>query len=196
MSDCLGHLQDKHGGSQYVLSFVDCVPGLVDEEGPSSGRLWDSCGCLTVPRGRVPFGTQVSCPQGPISPSGAPGGSASSAVVVCVPGYGHCAAHASAHFNPCVGGAPEECFPRDTPSCGLTDPCRISIASGVTILGGEPPLEQSPDILIHDPVFPDVAEEDEIDILGADPDVPIPVLRPPPVVRQFSWLREEWGLGW
>ena len=57
---------------------------------------------------------------------------------------------------------PEECFPRDTPSLGLTDPHRVSFASGVTILSGEPPLKQSPDILIHDPVCPDITEEDKM----------------------------------
>ena len=79
------------------------------------------------------------------------------------------------------------------PSRGLTDPRRVSFASGVTILGGRPPLEQSPDILIHDPFCADVTEEDEMDILGAEPDVPIAVLRPPPGFRQFSSPREEWG---
>ena len=37
---------------------------------------------------------------------GGGGGSTSSAVIVRRAGYGHRAAHASAHFNPCVGGAP------------------------------------------------------------------------------------------
>ena len=168
------------------------------DDSPSSGRLWHSCGYPTVPRGPVPFGTQVSCLQGPISPSGTPGGggSTSSAVIVHGPGYGHRAAHTSVHFHSCIGGAPgqvpEECFPHDTPSRGLTDPRRISFASGITILGGEPPLEQSPDILIHDPVCPDITEADKMDIVSAERDVPIPVLRPPPGFRQFSWPRGEW----
>ena len=80
-----------------------------------------------------------------------------------------------------------------TPSRGLTDPHRVSFASGVTVLGGEPPLEQSPDIQIHDPVCPDITEEDEMDSMNAVPDVPIPVLQPPPGFRQISWPREEWG---
>ena len=54
-------------------------------------------------------------------------------------------------------------------------------------------LEKSPDILIHDPVCPEIAEEDEIDIVSAETDVPIPVLRPPPGIRNLSWPREEWG---
>ena len=55
---------------------------------------------------------------------------------------------------------------------------RVSFASGVTILGGEPPLPQSPDILIHAPVCPDITEEDQMDILSVETDVPIPVLHP------------------
>ena len=65
--------------------------------------------------------------------------------------------------------------------------------SGVTILGGEPSLEQSPDIQIHDPVCPDITEDDQMDIINAEPDVHVPILRPPPGFRQLSWPREEWG---
>ena len=36
---------------------------------------------------------------------GGGGGSTSSAVVVRGLGYGHCAAHTSAHFHSCIGGA-------------------------------------------------------------------------------------------
>ena len=68
----------------------------------------------------------------------------------------------------------------------------VSFASGVTILGGEPSLEQSPDIRIHDPVCPDITEDDEMDIMNAELDVPIPVLGPPGF-RQFSWPQEKWG---
>ena len=88
---------------------------------------------------------------------------------------------------------PDEYFPHVTPSRGLTDPRRVSFTSCATILGGEPPLEQSPDILLHDPVCPDVTEIDGMDILDAEPDVPITVPHPPPGFRQFSWPREEWG---
>ena len=73
VSDCLGQFAWQARGfavcrlEEYseVFPSVDCAPGLVDD-GTSSGRLWDSCGCPTVPRGRVPFGTQVSCLRGPI----------------------------------------------------------------------------------------------------------------------------------
>ena len=86
-------------------------------------------------------------------------------------------------------------------SWGPADPLRISFASGVTVLGGDPTLEQSPDqipvdrpdIQIHDPVCPDIPEEGDMDISIAEPDVPIPVLQPPPGFLHFSWLREEWG---
>ena len=67
-----------------------------------------------------------------------------------------------------------------------------SFASGVTVLGDDPLLEQSPDIRIHAPVCPDVAEDDDIDSVDADDDidsvdaVPVPVLRPPPGFEKFS----------
>ena len=54
-------------------------------------------------------GTQVSCLQGSISPSGTPGGGGGStypAVIVRSPGYGHRAAGASAYIDPGVGSVP------------------------------------------------------------------------------------------
>ena len=54
-------------------------------------------------------------------------------------------------------------------------------------------MEKSPNILIHDPVCPEIAEDDEMDIVRAETDLPIPVIRPPPGFRKFSWPREEWG---
>ena len=176
---------------------MDGAPGLVDDI-PSSGRLWNSCGCPTVPRGPMLFGTQVSCLQGPISPSGAPGG----VLPWLISFVGRAMAIAQlTHLLisiPALGAAsgqvPEECFLRGTPSHGLTDPRHVLFASGVTILGGEPPLKQSPDILIHESVCPDITKEDKMDIVSAETDVPIPVLRPPPGFRQFSWPRDEWGL--
>ena len=56
MSDCLGHLQDKHAGSQYVAlknMAKFSPPWTVPRD------LWMTAGF---------FGTQVSCLQGPISP--------------------------------------------------------------------------------------------------------------------------------
>ena len=55
---------------------------------------------------------------------------------------------------------PEECFPHGPLSRGPVDPRRVSFASGVTVMGGDPTLEQSPDqipvdrpdIQIHNPV--------------------------------------------
>ena len=61
---------------------------------------------------------------------------------------------------PASGAAPgqvlEQCFLCCMPSRGLTDPHRVSFASDVTVLGGEPPVEKSPDILIHDPGCPEM----------------------------------------
>ena len=45
-------------------------------------------------------------------------------------------------------------------------------------------MEKSPDILIHDPVSPEIVEEDEMDIVSAETDVPIVSAETP---------REEWG---
>ena len=41
-------------------------------------------------------------------------------------------------------------------------------------------MEKSPDILIYDPVCPEIAEDDEMDFVRAETDVPIPVIRLPP----------------
>ena len=99
------------------------------------------------------------------------------------------------------GEVPEEYFPHGPLSRGAADPRHVSFASGVTVLGGEPTLEQSPDqipvdrpdIQIHDPVCPDIPEEGDIDISIAEPDVPIPVLRPPPGFCNFHG-RGTYGL--
>ena len=64
------------------------------------------------------------------------------------------------------GEVPEECFPSVPLSRGSADPHRVSFAGAVTVLGVDPALEQSPvhmpvdhpDIRIHDPVCPDMAE--------------------------------------
>ena len=47
--------------------------------------------------------------------------------------------------------------------------------------------------MLPDPVCPEFAKEDEMDIASAETDVPIPVVRPPSGFRQFLWPREEWG---
>ena len=153
----------------------------------------------------MPFDTQVSCMQGPISPSGPLGGGGVFPRLLSFV----CRAMAIApqltnlHISIPASGAPPGgggggcrrsafCL-RVTPLRGLTDPRRVSFASGVTILGSEPALEQSPVIQIHDPVCPDITVKDEMDSTKAEPDVPIPDLRPPPGFRQFSCPREEWG---
>ena len=100
------------------------------------------------------------------------------------------------------GEVPEDCFPHGLLSQGPADPHRVSFTSGVTVLGGETTLEQSPDqipvdrpdVQLHDPVCPDIPEDGDMDISIAEPDVPITVLQPPPGFLHFSWLREEWEL--
>ena len=91
------------------------------------------------------------------------------------------------------GKVPEECFPPSVSSRGLTDPRRVSFASGVMVLGDDPILEQSPDILIHAPICPDVTEAEERDSVEEVLAMTIPVPRPPPGFEKFSWPREEWG---
>ena len=102
VSDCLEHLQDKHGGSQYVAlkniaKFFP--PWTVPQD------LW-----MTALRPDV-SGIAVDAHTSIVStrthfPIWHSGGSTVSAVFVHVSGYGHRGAHASAHFHSCVGGAP------------------------------------------------------------------------------------------
>ena len=81
------------------------------------------------------------------------------------------------------GEVPEECFPRGVLSRGMTDPRCVPFASGVTVLGDDPLLEQSLDIRIHVPVCPDVVEDDDMDSVEALLDVPVHVFQPPPPPR-------------
>ena len=80
---------------------------------------------------------------------------------------------------------PEECFPFSVSFRGLTDPRRVSCASGVTVLGDDPILEQSPDILIHAPVCPDVTEAEEMDSVDEVLDMTIPFPDPLQDLRDF-----------
>ena len=178
---------------------MDGDTGLV-ADGPLTRRLWDSGVCSTVPRVQMPFGPQVSRLQGPISTSSAPGGGGGvlprllsfvtramavaqlTNLYISIPASG---------ASP--GEVPEECFQRVVPSQGLTDPRRVSFASGITVLGDDPLSEQSPDITIHAPVCPDVAEDDDMDGVEAVLDVAVPILRPPPAFEKCSWPQEKWG---
>ena len=112
VSDCLGQLHDKHGGSHYI-AFKNMaklfppwtVTPLADD--PSTRRLWDSGGCSPVPRVQMPIGPQVLRLQGPISTSSAPGGGGASPIaILCDPHYGCCAADESTHIDSGVGGVP------------------------------------------------------------------------------------------
>ena len=93
------------------------------------------------------------------------------------------------------GQVPAECFPGGTSSQGLTSPRRVSFASNVTLLGGAPPLVNSPDIILHEPLRPEIVDEDDMDTGCATTDTPAPIIRPPPGFQQFSWPREEWNIG-
>ena len=207
VSDCLGHLQDKHAGSQYVTlkNMAKFFPSwtlprdlwLTALHPDISGiavdvRLFHGAGCRLVHKYRTyedPF-------SHPALRGG--GGGVLPRLLSFVARAMAIAQLTHLHISIPASGAPpgevpEECFLRSTPSRGPTDPRRVSFASGVTVLGGDPPLEQSPDIQIHDPVCPDITEEGEMDIMSAEPDVPNPILRLPPDFRQFSWPWEAYG---
>ena len=64
VSDCLSHLHEKHGGSQYVVmknlgKFFPpwTYPGICSRR----PFVRYSCGCPVVSRGRMSVGTQLSC---------------------------------------------------------------------------------------------------------------------------------------
>ena len=75
---------------------------------------------------------------------------------------------------------------------GVQGPISPPIAGAVTVLGDAPPLVHSPDIIVHDPLIPDVVEEDDMDMGGLTTDMSAPIIPPPPGFRQFSWPREDW----
>ena len=57
------------------------------------------------------------------------------------------------------------------------NPRRVSFTSDVTVLGGAPPLDKSPDILLHDPVCLEIDDEEDMVTVCATPDAPFPVVR-------------------
>ena len=63
----------------------------------------DRGGCTIVPRVQMPVGAQVSCVQGPASPSGTLGEGASPIAVICLPRYGCRTVDGYAHINSEVG---------------------------------------------------------------------------------------------
>ena len=90
------------------------------------------------------------------------------------------------------GQVPAECFPGGTSSQELTSPRRVSFASNFTVFGDAPPLVHSPDIIVHEPLRPEIVEEDDMDTGGAMTDTLAPIIPPAPGFRKFSWPREEW----
>ena len=80
-------------------------------------------------------------------------------------------------------------------SRGLTSPHRVSFTSDVTVLGGVPPLDNPTDIELHNPLCPEIVDDDEMDTVCATTNITAPIVRPPLGFRQFSWPREEWSGG-
>ena len=99
VSDCLGYLQDKHGGSQYVAPWT--MPRDLwrtslrpDASGIAvDARLFHEVGCWLVHKHCV---YKDSFPHPALWGGG----------VLSRPGFGHRPAHAEAYFHPCVGSAP------------------------------------------------------------------------------------------
>ena len=184
-----------------VFPTLDCIPGFLANN-PSSRRFRNRCGCPRVPRGWLSFGAEVQSVQKPISASGTPGGGGE-VINHLIALVGRAMAIAQlTHLDSCIGGAtrrgPGGMFSARSAFTGADGPRRVSFASGVTVLGGEPTVEQStdqssmhrPDIQIHDPVFPDIPEEDDMDISLAKSEVPLPVLKPDGNSSLFNFSKE------
>ena len=162
------------------------------------------CGGRTaVPCGRMSFGTQVPGVQGPVSSPGAQGGGGggviphllsfvASAMAIAQLTQLHISIPASG-VPP--GQVPAECFPGGTSLQGPTSPHRVLFASNVMVLGDAQPPVHSPDIVIHEPLRPEVIEEDVMDTGGVGTDTSAPIIPPPPGFRQFSWPHEDWKVG-
>ena len=80
-------------------------------------------------------------------------------------------------------------FPGGPSSQGLSSPHRVSFANDVMVLGDAPPLVNSPDIVLHEPLRPEISEEDDMDTGGAATDTSNPIIPPPLRFQQFSWPR-------
>ena len=65
---------------------------------------------------------------------------------------------------------------------GTDEPRCVSFASDITV------LDNSLDIVLHDPLCPDIVDEDDMDTVCATTDITAPIVRPPPGFRQFSGL--------
>ena len=158
VSDCLGHVQDKHGESQYMAvknlgKFFQ--PWTVSRDfwlmslRPDVSRIAvDAClfheaSCRLVQKYRVykdPFPhPALGGGRGVINHLIALVGRA---VAIAQLTHLHISIPASGALP---GEVPEECFPHGPLSRGPADPRRVSFASGVTVLGDEPTLELSPD---------------------------------------------------
>ena len=152
VSDCVGHLQDKHGGSQYValknlakffppwtvprdlwlMALHPNVSGIAVD-----ARLFHEAGAVwytNIVFTRTHF---------PIRRSGGGGGGVLPRLLSFVAGAMAVAQLTHLHISIPASGAPpgevpEECFPRRHAFTGTDGPRRVSFTGGVTILGGEP----------------------------------------------------------
>ena len=188
VSDCLGHLQDKHGGSQYVaLKNITKFfpPWMVTRDLWQTALRPDVSGIAVDVRlfheSRCHLVHKYCVYKDPFPHPAFRGGGR----------YGCRAADESAHIDSSVGSAPggdaRGVLSTSCASPGTDGPLSCIICQWDHVLGDDPLLEQSTDIRIHAPVCPDVAEDDDMDGVEAVLDVPVPVLRPPPGFERFAW---------
>ena len=204
VSECLGHLQDKHGGSQYISFQKFFPPWTVPRDLWQTAFRPDVSGVVVDVRSfhesRCRLGHKYPVYKDPFPhPALWGGGGVLPRLLSFVTRAMAIAQLTNLHISIPKSGAPPgevpvKCFPPSVSSQGLMDPRRVSFVIGVTVLGDDPILDRSPDIQIHPPVCPDVVEVEEMDSVEEVLDKPVPVIRPPPGFQSFSWPREEWSM--
>ena len=101
------------------------------------------------------------------------------------------------HISVPASAVPEECFPSVPLSRVSEDSRRVFFASAIMVLVADPdrvPVDL-PAIQIHDPVYPGIPEEDDMDVSFEVSDAPVPMLPPPPGFERFSWPSAVEGPG-
>ena len=197
VSDCLGHLHDKHGLRGLCPKTCGRRPFVQTSRAlqwmPDCSTRPDVAWCTSTASTRTHFLIRRSGGGGGVLPRRL--SFVGRAMAIAQLTQLHISIPAS---GAPPGQVPEEYFPGGTSSRELTSPCRVSFASDITVLCGAPPLDKSPDIILHE-------DEDDMDTVCATTDARVPIVRPPPGFRQLSWPREEstipgvdWhsGVGW
>ena len=63
------------------------------------------------------------------------------------------------------------------------------------MLGGVHAPVHSPDIVLCEPIHPDVIKDDDMITEAVVPDASVAIVLPTPGFRKFSWPREDWMVG-